>query len=536
MEQPAANDPLIGANVGNYRVVQKLGEGGMGSVYLAEHPLIGKKVALKVLHAELSSNEDVTTRFFNEAKAVNDIQHPNIVDIIDYGTIDNASSPGHHVVYFIMEFLDGVSLADTVRTQAPLEVKRTLHICHQIADCLAASHRNSIVHRDLKPDNIILVARRSTKDFVKVLDFGIAKLTGEHHGSRRTRTGIVMGTPAYMSPEQCEGRGQIDHRTDIYSLGILLYECLTGRVPFVGVGYGEVLVQHLTQSPPPPSSLVSTIPPHVEAVCLKALQKDPGARYATMEDFMAALDDPEAYVESHGGLAGFLDSGATVVPVHADASQRYQAFAPGDSPARPPAYAAKTVALPAPVEGAGPGAAAPGNRSKTLIIAGIAAVILVAGGLIAFAMSGSETPVAETDNPVMVSSGGHDVAPVTTPPPVIADAAPAIAEPEKPEPEVIPEPAKPEKVEIVINSDPDGARIYVNGSHESIGTTPYVYTVEKSKKPIKVVLRLARYHTEADDVIPNRDRELNIALKRRQRQPHKDPNEDIGIGVLQPHY
>mgnify|MGYP001605623862 FL=1 len=215
-------DTLIGRQFGNYVVTQKLGEGGMGSVYLAEHPTIGKKVALKVLHAEFASNQDVATRFFNEAKAVNDIQHPNIVDVVDYGVIQDQAT-GQSLVYFIMEFLAGVSLAELIRREAPMAPDRALSICIQIADALSASHARGIVHRDLKPDNVILIQRGRERDFVKVLDFGIAKLTGDQAGSRRTRTGIVMGTLSYMSPEQCEGRGSIDHRTDIYALGILVY-------------------------------------------------------------------------------------------------------------------------------------------------------------------------------------------------------------------------------------------------------------------------------------------------------------------------
>src|SRR5262245_37706595 len=244
MEQTTQEDVLIGSKVGNYEVKQKLGEGGMGSVYLAVHPKIGKRVALKVLHNEFSSNDDVVSRFFNEAKAVNDIQHPNIVDVIDYGTMASPSGSGS-VVYFIMEFLQGDSLAKVVLEQSPQSTERALSIALQVAHALGASHRHGIVHRDLKPDNIMLSQRRDGRDFVKVLDFGIAKLTGDQPGSRRTRTGIVMGTPAYMSPEQCEGRGNVDHRTDIYALGIVLYEMITGRVPFQGDGYGEILVQHL---------------------------------------------------------------------------------------------------------------------------------------------------------------------------------------------------------------------------------------------------------------------------------------------------
>jgi eukaryotic-like serine/threonine-protein kinase len=363
-------DPLIGLTIGNYRVSQKLGEGGMGAVYLAEHPHIGKKVALKILHAEFASNNDVVTRFFNEAKAVNDIGHPNIVDIVDYGVLTTGPS-GEGLVYFIMEFLPGITLTELIRRESPVPPERALNICLQVADALAASHKANIVHRDLKPDNIILIQRGREKDFVKLLDFGIAKLTGDQPGSRRTRTGLVMGTPAYMSPEQCEGRGNVDHRADVYALGIVLYEMITGRVPFYGEGYGEVLVQHLTQAPPPPSTIRGLIPPHVEQVILKALEKRPEMRFPTMDEMSKALMDPVGYVEARGGIANFLRTEITptnepVAPV--------SRLTP--SPASRLTPVPGSVTTPTTLGGsAGQAVGAPGGSKKGLIIgAGVAAI------------------------------------------------------------------------------------------------------------------------------------------------------------------
>ncbi len=313
-------DHIIGQTVGNYLVTQKLGEGGMGSVYLAEHPTIGKKVALKVLHAEFASNPEVADRFFTEAKAVNAIGHPNIVDIVDYGVIQSGPGGRDRLVYFIMEYLHGLTLSQVIRTEAPLPPERALTIALQVADALAASHKASIVHRDLKPDNIILIQRGRERDFVKLLDFGIAKLTGSDGlSSHKTRTGLVLGTPAYMSPEQCEGRATVDHRTDVYALGVVLYEMLVGRVPFIGEGYGEILVQHLTQQPVPPSQY-RMMSPHVEQVVLKALEKRADMRFPTMDEFIRAMSDPVGFVESHGGLTGFaqrqlMPSSAPLPPV-----------------------------------------------------------------------------------------------------------------------------------------------------------------------------------------------------------------------------
>src|ERR1041384_2571232 len=192
---PPQPDLLIGQTIGNYLVTQKLGEGGMGAVYLAEHPSIGKKVALKVLHPEFSTNQEVTARFFHEAKAVNDIGHPNIVDIVDFGIIQ-AGHGREQLVYFIMEYLAGATLSQLIRAESPLPPERALSIALQVADALSASHKCGIVHRDLEPDNIILSQRGRERDFVQLLAFGIAKLSSSSaNGSQhRTRTGIVMGT------------------------------------------------------------------------------------------------------------------------------------------------------------------------------------------------------------------------------------------------------------------------------------------------------------------------------------------------------
>src|SRR5574338_321645 len=348
---PSSPDHIIGQTVGNYLVTQKLGEGGMGSVYLAEHPTIGKKVALKVLHAEFASNPEVADRFFTEAKAVNAIGHPNIVDIVDYGVLQRGPGGRDRLVYFIMEYLNGLTLSQVIRTEAPLPPERALTIALQVADSLAASHKANIVHRDLKPDNIILIQRGRERDFVKLLDFGIAKLTGSDGlSSHKTRTGLVLGTPAYMSPEQCEGRATVDHRTDIYALGVVLYEMITGRVPFIGEGYGEILVQHLTQQPVPPSQY-RMMSPHVEQVVLKALEKRPDMRYPNMDEFMRAMSDPVGYVEAHGGVGGFLGkqlmpSSAPLPPVRLTPAPMTPV--PGLTPAPGSLTAGMTTPTPAP--------------------------------------------------------------------------------------------------------------------------------------------------------------------------------------------
>ena len=283
----------------------------MGAVYLAEHPLIGKKVAMKVLHPEFSAKENIVARFFNEAKAVNDIQHPNIVDIIDYGDFEHES---RKVVYFIMEFLDGRELTSEIRIDGVIAPVKTVDIAGQVADALSASHGKGVVHRDLKPDNIVLLAKKNNPHFVKLLDFGIAKLTNDDSGDNKTQTGMIMGTPAYMSPEQCEGRNDIDARTDIYALGIVVYEMLTGRPPFVGEGYGEVIMQHMALPAPKLTSINSDIPPDLEAVVLKSLQKHPNDRYQNILTFKEALNDPTRFIDNNGGMESFLETTLTDKP------------------------------------------------------------------------------------------------------------------------------------------------------------------------------------------------------------------------------
>ena len=320
---------LIGKSIGNYQIKAKLGEGGMGTVYLGEHPLIGKRVAVKVLLEELSSKEDIVSRFFNEAKAVNDIGHQNIVDIVDFGKMKNDYRPATSSTSSWSSSTANRSPRRLRRTG--LTFKETMHVMEQCCSALAASHAKGIVHRDLKPENIYLCPRGGDKNFVKLLDFGIAKLTGDGGQSHKTRTGLVIGTPAYMSPEQCEGKGLIDLRSDVYSLGIMMYELLTGRVPFPGEGFGEILVAHLTKQPEPPSTLNPDVTPQLEAIVMHAIEKDRNRRFQTMAEFQAAIENPDAHYASYQGLpapsASTSHSGGTMMlpdgqRAHADRAGR----------------------------------------------------------------------------------------------------------------------------------------------------------------------------------------------------------------------
>jgi serine/threonine protein kinase len=303
----------VGQAVGNYNITAKLGEGGMGIVYLAEHPVIGSKVALKAIHPHFARSADVVSRFVTEARAVNQIGHDHIVNITDFGNTPAGD------FYFIMEYLQGEMLSDGITHHGAFPPARALNIAAQIADALGASHEQGVIHRDLKPDNIYLITRDTTVDFVKVLDFGLAKLTHATCATptHQTGAGTVMGTPFYMAPEQCEGKAELDHRADIYALGVMLFEMLTGHVPFGGTGYGEVLIKHVTLRPPTARSLVPSLPPSMDAILSRALAKKPENRFQSMAELRAALLDPEAYMA------------ALPMPlVHDDLSGRMRAAAP----------------------------------------------------------------------------------------------------------------------------------------------------------------------------------------------------------------
>ena len=304
---------------GNYRIVRKIGVGGMGAVYLAEHPGIGKQVALKVIHRELSANKEVISRFFTEARAANQIGNDHIVDIHDFGQ----TTDGEH--FYIMEYIDGSTIAQLLSQFGILAPARVLHITAQLASGLAAAHRQGIIHRDLKPDNVIVVSRLGDADFVKILDFGLAKVLDTEQ--KLTAVGVVLGTPQYMSPEACESKRDIDHRSDVYSLGILMFQMLCGRVPFQGESMGEVLIRQVTKLPPAPRAINPAIPPSVEQIVLRCLAKDRSARFQNMLELRSAVLAPEKY----------LASSPPVVPSAADggSSRRSTHFHSGVAPRAP---------------------------------------------------------------------------------------------------------------------------------------------------------------------------------------------------------
>jgi eukaryotic-like serine/threonine-protein kinase len=278
---------LVGRILGDrYRVLGRIGQGGMGTVYLCEHVTLGKRMAVKVLRPEFSSDEELVRRFQHEARAASQIGQENIVDVYDFGHTPEGSA------YFVMEALEGESLARVLHREGPLPLGRAVRILLQICHALDAAHRRGIVHRDLKPENVFLLRRPDGTDFVKVLDFGIAKSSTSPDASRLTRAGSIIGTPEYMSPEQAAGTGA-DPRSDVYSLGVLAYEVLTGRLPLEGESPISTLLKHQSEAPLPPRRWRPDLPLEVEAVVLRLLAKRPESRPQTMaavaQDLSAAV-------------------------------------------------------------------------------------------------------------------------------------------------------------------------------------------------------------------------------------------------------
>ncbi len=285
---------IVGTTLSDrYLVTRKVGQGGMGAVYEATHTLIGKRVAVKVLLEKYAQREAIVARLKQEAQLASSIGNEHIIDITDFGTTQDGRT------FVVMEFLVGESLAECLAHETRLPEQRILRIAQQTTSALSAAHDKGIVHRDIKPENLFLLQRKET-DFVKVVDFGISKSlrtsTDDEEQVRLTQTGMVLGTPLYMSPEQARGDDELDHRVDLYALGVIMYETATGRVPYAGNNYLSVISQVLNEEATPLRELRPDFSEEFEAIVLKAMAKERGDRYTTAldmhADISALIEDP----------------------------------------------------------------------------------------------------------------------------------------------------------------------------------------------------------------------------------------------------
>lgn len=495
MSEPETD--LTGTVLGRYRLLRRLGAGGMGAVYLAQHELIDRQVALKVLHPSLGRKPEARKRFLREARAASKVKHPGVVEIHD------VAFAGDHV-FFVMELLAGRDLADRLVAAKRLPWPAAFPIVHQVAQALAAAHAAGVVHRDIKPSNCFLVAGPDGTERVKVVDFGIAKLVAEEGTTteRLTATGEVFGTLGYMAPEMAQGAGD-DPRSDVYSLGVMTFELLTGRLPFEGPALA-VVSQHLTKPPPSPRSLDVSIPPAVERLVLRALAKHPDERFASMRHFIAALEAAAPEVAAPAGAPrrdpapararAAPPAGAPVLPAAispadvVDLDARLHAPPPpaaADEPPPPPWPGDPSRFRPppdAPLEldlaPHPPAAGAPNARRGLvpwlMLVAAVAAVAVAVA--LAYAPDDAPRPTP-----------GDDASP-----------APAAAE------------AAPAPILLHVEATPRDARVYVDG----VLARERPIAVPRSERHVRVRVEADGHEPRTIQVQPLADRRLEVKLDR----------------------
>jgi serine/threonine protein kinase len=425
---------MLGETLGSYRIVSEIGSGGMGVVYLAEHAVIGRKVAVKLLRSDMPP--EFVERFFTEAKAAATLHHPGLVDVFDFG---------HHAdgrAFIVMEFLPGESLAERLEHEPRLPIALACVITRAVALALQVAHEQGIIHRDLKPGNIFLIPDPEAPGGIrtKVLDFGIAKLVRDREQrSVKTQSGAVIGTPRYMSPEQCKNARTVDGRSDIYSLGCILYEMLLGVAPFDYDSWAELVGAHIYEVPPKPSEIDAKIPADVETLITKMLEKDPADRFQSMQDLAQSL---EVLIAAHAGDTIRITSPALnrVTATPARGVKKYDSGQDPTLPTPPGGFPAvrpdsSTLRLGPKPSDAKPSDAKPSetqsadmltqpiraSRSLPWIAIAIAGVGLAALGVAAFMMTRTQEAPPEPETPVIVversarDTGSAATKPVETP-------------------------------------------------------------------------------------------------------------------------
>ena len=430
---PEVQSPSLVGQIldGRYRITRKLGEGGMGEVYAAEHVHIEKRFAIKLLRPEIVSNPEAVTRFRQEARSSSSIGHRNIIAIEDFGQLQDGR------IYMCMELLNGAALNDMI-TQ-PMPVDRLLNILIQTGHGLAAAHAKGIVHRDMKPENIFVTIGPNGEDIPKLLDFGIAKVAGNDGQNHLTRTGTIFGTPFYMAPEQALGN-PVDARTDIYAVGVIMYECFAGSLPFQGDSFMGILTQHITMDADPVAQRAAAagrhLPPGLADVITRCMQKNPAQRFSTMDELVNVL------IQIYRGLVGpGMSTYMEAFPVLPSAAHQVQQTPPPMTgpfmvpPASPRGALGPSGSGPAvssSSSGVYPGASmvAP-RKSKVGLIVAVIAILAVGGGVAAFVVAnsgpgggkGSGSQIAGNDPGSGQDPGSSHG---TNPPPVTVDAAVAV--------------------------------------------------------------------------------------------------------------
>jgi serine/threonine-protein kinase len=410
----------IGQLVDNkYRINRLIGEGGMGAVYEGENVRINRRVAIKVLHAAFTGNTEVMARFEREAQAAGRIGNDHILEVLDLGALGD----GDH--FIVMEFLDGESLSQRIKRLGRMTAHQLAPIMRQVLVGLGAAHAAGIVHRDLKPDNIfILKEKAGTPDFVKIIDFGISKfqpLSGD--GMKMTRTGAVMGTPYYMSPEQASGSVEADQRSDIYSLGVIMFEAATGQVPFDAATFNQLMFKIVLSEVPRPETIAHDLEPAFASLISKAMARDVGQRFQSTRDFITALDNWFA----HGRAVSLPPDampGALPEGVRASLVSSPGLVATPGSGVKP--AASGTAGNWASSQA---GAEAPIKKSKAGLVigAGVAAALLVGGGALAFTVLGKKAEAPEA--PSAAAAAVAPSSPAVPPPPPPAPATPTAEAP-----------------------------------------------------------------------------------------------------------
>jgi serine/threonine-protein kinase len=411
---------LAGAvTIGTYRVLNKIGEGGMGTVYLGEHTLLGRRAAIKVLLPSLSANEEIVRRFFNEARAVTLIADPGIVQIFDFGYHTDGSA------FIVMELLEGEPMDKRLARIGRFGLIDGLRLMRLICTSLGAAHAKGIIHRDLKPENIFLVGDPAVTggERAKILDFGIAKLSSvDEPGKLKTRTGMLMGTPVYMSPEQCRGAGDIDHRSDIYTIGCVMFTMLTGRPPFDGDGSGELIAAHLREPPPLASSRVPELPGVIDQILQQCLRKSPADRFPSMTELVQAIGFAEQTLyRSNAAVNTVEPSDASVrsgpmplpgmqVPTHMDPTMLSGASGHARTP----------------IPAGGP--RRPRRPGRQRWIAGLFVGTVATGGTVAFVVvraGGDSSPGAAVSGSSTVEAHAHST-PIDAMPSTVTQSAPVL--------------------------------------------------------------------------------------------------------------